>query len=131
MLKKRANQINTRVDDETAEALRRLAAATGNSLGVLTCEVLTQYVDKEQNAGGHNAFDAISQQFDERLAEHDRRLVREIETIIKPIKKELIVVKAQLDVMAEFVAPGRRVDYQKAVERLMQAMGVQTNGGRP
>jgi hypothetical protein len=123
MTKARKNQINARVDDETDEALKRLAAATGAPVGSLCSQVLTDYVANQQQTPS-GAFDLVSQQFDERLAEHDRRLVREVEAIIKPIKRELTVIKAQIDMVLECMAPERRADYQQGVAKLIQTNGV-------
>ncbi len=127
MTKPRKNQINARLDDDTDEALKRLAAAAGLPVGGLCSQILVEYVlVRQQSASG--GFDQVSHQFDERLAEHDRRLMREIEAVIKPLKKELTVIKAQIDSLLESVAPARRDEYRKNVEKLIQAAGIQTNG---
>ena len=130
MMKARKNQINARVDDSTDEALKRLAAVNGEPVGSLCSQILADYVVAAQQQTGGDAFDHVSQQFDERLAEHDRRLMREIDAALKPLKKELTVIKAQLDVLAEFIAPGRRAEYQQNVAKLIQTLGIQTNGVR-
>lgn len=130
MIKVRKNQINARVDDATDEALKRLAAVNREPVGSLCSQILADYVVTAQQQTGGHGFDQVSQQFDERLAEHDRRLMREIEATLKPLKKELTVLKAQLDVLAEFIAPGRRNEYQQNVAKLIQTLGIQTNGVR-
>jgi hypothetical protein len=123
MTKARKNQINARVDDDTDEALKRLAAAAGAPVGSLCSQVLTDYVATQQQSPS-GAFDLVSHQFDERLAEHDRRLVREVEAMLKPIKRELTVIKAQIDMVLECIAPERRADYQQGVAKLIQTNGV-------
>lgn len=130
MIKARRNQINTRVDDETNEALKRMAAALDSSVGSLCAQIVIDYIAKRQTTGGGGVFDEVSQQFDERLAEHDRRLVGQIEAAIKPLKRELMVLKAQTDMVVELVAPGRRDEYQQGVAKLIQTLGNYANGGQ-
>jgi hypothetical protein len=131
MMKSRRNVIGTRVDNETDEALKRLAAARSETYSGLCSQILTEYVARLQTTGTTGVFDEVSQQFDERLAEHGRRQMREIEAALKPIKKEQVVLKAQLDVIAEFIAPERRNEYRDLVAKLIQTMGIQANGVRP
>lgn len=128
MNKARRNQINTRVDNETNDALKRMASALDCSVGSLCAQVIIEYIAKRQTSGDSGVFDEISQQFDERLAEHDRRLMREIEAAIKPVKRELIVLKAQADMLVELIAPGRRSEYRQGVEKLIQTLGTFANG---
>lgn len=128
--KVRRHQINTRVDSETNEAITRMAAALDCSVGSLCAQVIMDYIARRQTTGGTAAgvFDEISQQFDERLAEHDRRLMRDIEAAIKPLKRELTVLKAQADMLVELIAPERRNEYQQGVAKLIQTLGTYANG---
>jgi hypothetical protein len=129
MIKARRNQINARVDNETNEALKRMAAAVDSSVGSLCAQIIIEYIAKRQTSGGSGVFDEISQQFDERLAEHDRRLMRDIEAAIKPARRELMVLKAQADMLVELIAPERRNEYQQGVAKLIQTLGSYANGG--
>jgi len=105
-----------------------MASALDCSVGSLCAQVIIEYIAKRQTSGDSGVFDEISQQFDERLAEHDRRLMREIEAAIKPVKRELIVLKAQADMLVELIAPGRRSEYRQGVEKLIQTLGTFANG---
>src|SRR5947209_19763504 len=103
-MKLRRNQINVKVDDEIDAALKRLAAVRGLTVSALSVQLLTEQLDAQQRAASA-VFDEVSAQFDERLAEHDRRLMGEIEAAIKPLKRELTVIKAQIDMVLECIAP--------------------------
>jgi hypothetical protein len=122
-MKLRRNQINMKVDDETEAALKRLAAVRGLTVSALSVQLLTEQLDAQQK-GASAVFDEVSAQFDERLAEHDRRLVNQVEVIVKPLKRELTIIKAQVDMLLECMAPERRADYQQGVAKLIQSNGV-------
>jgi hypothetical protein len=124
--KLRKNQMNARVDDETADALKRTAAARGVSAGTLCSQMLTEQVLAQQKSAS-GIFDEVSQQFDERLAEHDRRLLSQVEVLVKPLKRELTVIKTQIDMLLECVAPERRAEYREGVAKLLTRLQ-ETNG---
>jgi len=124
MTKPRKNVIGARIDDEINDALKRLAAARGASQSSLCSDILTEYVTRLQTTGAEGVWDEVSHQFDERLAEHGRRLMQEINAVFKALKREITVLKAQIDMLLECTAPEQRAAYQQGVAKLIQTNGI-------
>jgi hypothetical protein len=130
------HQIGPRVDTATREALERLAAARGVSIGNYAAQALTEHVRRHQGAGVQDFFDEMLQQFDERLAKVADQLRREFESATKRIEKHFTrnidAVKAMIDASVETREPPRSEEYRQRIAKILQLWGIGpgSNGAR-
>lgn len=133
-MKPRKLQIGPRVDPDTYEALKRLAAATGCSIGNYCARVLEEHITRQTQGDDASVFDEVVQQIEQRIADQHKHQQRELDVAVKRLEKNFNAVKAMIDAHVETSAPETREAYLKAVERILRAMGIQagpSNGARP
>jgi uncharacterized protein (DUF1778 family) len=128
-MKTHNNVLSARVDDDTYEALQRMAAAVGSSISHYVGELVAAHIRRQQLTPGTSIDDEAIQRFEERLAILESHRQREMETTIKRLESHFTVVKAMIDSLAENSIPEQREAYIKTVQKLIRAAAMQ-NGGR-
>jgi hypothetical protein len=124
-LKTQEYQVGPRVDAATIDALKRLAAVAGLSVGKFTAKVLKDYVAKQQAGEGGLEIEDILGRLERRIGAMHEAERKHFEVSIKRVEKGLLAVRAMIDAHVEAHDPQHYAEYRQAAEGKMRALGME------
>jgi hypothetical protein len=126
-------QIGPRVDVQTRDALKRLAAITEISISKYAAKVLVGHVAKQQTGGGSVDLEDALGRLERRIAEMVEGQRRHFEVSIKRVEKGLLAVRVMIDAHVQTCEPKQYGEWRQATEAMLRSMGIQTveSNGKP